>query len=350
MRCQMFRARRPDRKARRPRILAIFEGVSVSPSVTSNTTKMGVQYRHHTGARPLLSGAVEPARESGPDRPWSPTLSLRARVAESQIWWRSPRVGNDGRSIMDVVFPACCGIDVHQKSLVACVRRIEPGGHVRKELRTFATTTAALSELARWLQTLDVTHVALESTGVFWKTVWHMLETRVTALVVNPRDVAQVPGRKTDVSDAEWMAQLLQCGLLRGSFVPPRAIRELRDLSRSRTTLEQQRAAVINRIHKVLEDANIKLGTVVTDIDGVSGRAIVHALIEGQTDATALAALAKGRLRNKLASLREAVTGHVTDHHRFLLRRLMAEVRFLDEEIAAFNTRIEEATRPFDEL
>lgn len=251
---------------------------------------------------------------------------------------------------MDVVFPACCGIDVHQKSLVACVRRIEPGGHVRKELRTFATTTAALSELARWLQTLDVTHVALESTGVFWKPVWHMLETSVALLLVNPRDVAQVPGRKTDVSDAEWIAQLLQCGLLRGSFVPPRAIRELRDLSRSRTTLEQQRAAVINRIHKVLEDANIKLGTVVTDIDGVSGRAIVHALIEGQTDATALAALAKGRLRHKLASLREAVTGHVTDHHRFLLRRLMAEVRFLDEEIAAFNTRIEEATRPFDEL
>lgn len=251
---------------------------------------------------------------------------------------------------MDVVFPACCGIDVHQKSLVACVRRIEPGGHVRKELRTFATTTAALSELARWLQTLDVTHVALESTGVFWKPVWHMLETSVALLLVNPRDVAQVPGRKTDVSDAEWIAQLLQCGLLRGSFVPPRAIRELRDLSRSRTTLEQQRAAVINRIHKVLEDANIKLGTVVTDIDGVSGRAIVHALIEGQTDATALAALAKGRLRNKLASLRAAVTGHVTDHHRFLLRRLMAEVRFLDEEIAAFNTRIEEATRPFDEL
>jgi len=221
---------------------------------------------------------------------------------------------------------------------------------VRKELRTFATTTAALSELARWLQTLDVTHAALESTGVFWKPVWHMLETSVTLWLVNPRDVAQVPGRKTDVSDAEWIAQLLQCGLLRGSFVPPRAIRELRDLSRSRTTLEQQRAAVINRIHKVLEDANIKLGTVVTDIDGVSGRAIVHALIEGQTDATALAALAKGRLRNKLASLREAVTGHVTDHHRFLLRRLMAEVRFLDEEIAAFNTRIEEATRPFDEL
>jgi transposase len=251
---------------------------------------------------------------------------------------------------MDVVFPACCGIDVHQKSLVACVRIIESAGRVRKEVRTFATTTAALSELAVWLQTLAVTHVAIESTGVFWKPVWHILETSVTLLLVNPRDVARVPGRKTDVSDAEWIAQLLQCGLLRGSFVPPRPVRELRDLTRSRTTLEHQRAAVLNRIHKVLEDANIKLGTVVTDINGVSGRAIVQALIEGQTDAPALAALAKGRLRKKLGSLREAVTGNVTDHHRFLLRRLMTEVRFLDEEIAAFNTRIEEATGPFDEL
>jgi transposase len=251
---------------------------------------------------------------------------------------------------MDVVFPACCGIDVHQKSLVACVRIIESAGRVRKEVRTFATTTAALSELAVWLQTLAVTHVAIESTGVFWKPVWHLLETSVTLVLVNPRDVAQVPGRTTDVSDAEWLAQLLQCGVLRGSFVPPRPGRERRDLTRSRTTLEQQRAAVVNRIHKVLEDANITWGTVVTDIDGVSGRAIVHALIDGQTDATALAARAKGRLRKKLASLREAVTGHVTDHHRFLLRRLMTEVRFLDEEIAAFNTRIEEATRPFDDL
>lgn len=251
---------------------------------------------------------------------------------------------------MDVVFPACCGIDVHQKSLVACVRLMGTAGRVRKEVRTFATTTAALTQLGEWLQTLGVTHVALESTGVFWKPVWHILESRVTLLLVNPRDVAQVPGRKTDVSDAEWIAQLLQCGLLRGSFVPPRRIRELRDLTRRRTTLEQQRAAVINRVHKVLEDANIKLGTVATDIGGVSGRAILQALIEGQTDALALADLAKGRLRQKLASLRDALTGHVTDHHRFLLRRLMSEWRFLDDEIAAYNVHIEEATRPFDAL
>lgn len=251
---------------------------------------------------------------------------------------------------MDVVFAACCGSDVHQKSLVACVRVMEAASRVRKEVRTFATTTAALGELARWLQTCGVTHGAMESTGVFWKPVWHALEASVTVLLVNPRDVAQVPGRKTDVSDAEWIAQLLQCGLLRGSFVPPRPIRELRDLTRSRTTLEQQRAAVVNRIHKVLEDANIKLGTVATDITGVSGRAILQALIDGATDPTALAALAKGRLRKKLGSLREAVTGHVTDHHRFLLRRLMSELRFVEQEIVAFDTRIAEATRPFDDL
>ena len=197
---------------------------------------------------------------------------------------------------MDVVFAGCCGIDVHQKSLVACVRLLGTGGEVRKEVRTFATTTAALSELGVWLQALGVTHVALESTGVFWKPVWHILETSVTLLLVNPRDVAQVPGRKTDVSDAEWIAQLLQCGLLRGSFVPPRPVRELRDLTRSRTTLEQQRAAVVNRIHKVLEDANIKLGTVATDITGVSGRAILEALVKGERDPTALAALATGPL------------------------------------------------------
>jgi transposase len=251
---------------------------------------------------------------------------------------------------MDVVFPACCGIDVHQKSLVACVRLIGAAGRVSKEVRTCATTTAALRELARWLQTTGVTHVAIESTGVYWKPVWNVLETSVTLVLVNPRDVAQVPGRKTDIGDAEWIAQLLQCGLLRGSFVPPRPIRELRDLTRSRTTLEQQRTAVVNRIHKVLEDANIKLGTVATDITGVSGRAILHALIDGQADPTALAALAKGRLRRKLVALREAVAGHVTEHHRFLLGRLMSELQFLEQEIAVFDQRIEAAVRPFDHL
>jgi transposase len=250
---------------------------------------------------------------------------------------------------MDVVFPACCGIDVHHKSLVACIRLIGPTGQVSKHLRRFGTTTAALGELAAWLQTRGVSHVALESTGVLWKPIWNVLEATVHLLLVNPRDVEQVPGRKTDVTDAEWIAQLLQCGLLRGSFVPPRPIRELRDLTRSRTVLEQQRTAVVNRIHKVLEDANIKLGAVVTDITGVSGRAILQAIIAGQTDAGALAELARGRLRKKLVPLRDAITGYLTDHHRFLLRRLLSEVAFLEEEIATFAARLREVSAPVAE-
>lgn len=248
---------------------------------------------------------------------------------------------------MDVVFPACCGIDVHQQSLVACVRVTEPHGPVTRHLRTFGTMTAQLAELTAWLHTFGVTHVALESTGVLWKPVWNRLEAAFTLLLVNPRDVQQVPGRKTDVSDAEWLAQLLQCGLLRGSFVPPRPIRELRDLTRSRATLEQQRTAVINRLHKVLEDANIKLGSVATDITGVSGRAMLQALIAGETDAAALADLAQRRLRRKLPALRGALTGQVTDHHRFLLRRLLAELAFLEDEIAVYDRRLVEVTVPF---
>lgn len=251
---------------------------------------------------------------------------------------------------MDTVFPACAGLDVHQKSIVVCVRLSNPSGAVTKHVRTFGTTTGDLKTLACWLQTHGVTHVAMESTGVLWKPVWNVLETDtpMTLLLVNPHHVAKVPGRKTDVSDAEWLAQLLQCGLLRGSFIPPRAIRELRDLTRSRTTLEQQRTRVVNRIHKVLEDANIKLGAVVTDITGVSGRAILQALIAGETAPGTLADLARGRLRKKRACLQEAVTGHVTDHHRFLLRRLMSQLAFLGEEIAAFDGRLRETAAPFE--
>lgn len=251
---------------------------------------------------------------------------------------------------MDIVFPACAGLDVHQKSIVACVRLSQPSGTVMKHVRTFGTTTVDLHTLGIWLQSQGVTHVAMESTGVLWKPVWNVLETEtpMTLLLVNPQHVAKVPGRKTDVKDAEWLAQLLQCGLLRGSFIPPWAIRELRDLTRSRTTLEQQRTGVVNRIHKVLEDANIKLGTVVTDITGVSGRAILQAMIAGETAPGTLADLARGRLRKKRARLQEAVTGHVTDHHRFLLRRLMTELAFLGEEIAAFDQRLRQIAAPFE--
>jgi transposase len=194
---------------------------------------------------------------------------------------------------------------------------------------------------------MAITHVAMEATGVLWKPVWHILEPGWTLLLVNPQHLKRVPGRKTDVADAEWIAQLLQCGLLRGSFVPPTVIQELRDLTRTRTTLADETTAVVNRVHKVLEDANIKLSTVVSDIMGVSGRAMLRAIIAGETDPERLADLARRRLRRKRAALVEALDGRVTAHHRFLLERLLTQVTFLEAESAAFDRRIAELTRPF---
>jgi transposase len=190
---------------------------------------------------------------------------------------------------MDVMYPRCAGLDVHAAFVMACRRILAPSGQVDKEVRRFNTVTSDLLAMGDWLADAGVTHVAMESTGVFWKPVWNLLEDRFTIVLVNPRDVKQVPGRKTDVIDAEWIAQLLQHGLLRGSFIPPAPIRELRDLTRHRTTLIHDKTRAVNRIHKVLEDANIKLGTVATDIMGVSGRAMLHALAQGETNPGRLA-------------------------------------------------------------
>lgn len=248
---------------------------------------------------------------------------------------------------MEVLIPRCCGLDVHQETVVAAVRILGPTGEVTREVRTFGTTTRELEALAAWLRPFQITDIAMEATGVLWKPVWHVLEPDWRLMLVNPQHLKRVPGRKSDVQDAEWIAQLLQCGLLHGSFVPPAAIRELRDLTRTRTTLEDETTAVVNRIHKVLEDANIKLSTVASDIMGVSGRAMLAALIDGETDPARLAALARGRLRGKQAALIEALRGRVTPHHRFLLERLLKQVTFLDEDIAAFDQRIEALTAPF---
>jgi len=248
---------------------------------------------------------------------------------------------------MDVLIPRCCGLDVHQKTVVASVRILGPTGEVTRETRTFGTTTRELEALAAWLRPFQITHIAMEATGVLWKPVWHVLEPEWQLLLVNPLHLKRVPGRKSDVQDAEWIAQLLQCGLLRGSFVPPVAIRELRDLTRTRTTMEDEVTAVVNRIHKVLEDANIKLSTVASDIMGVSGRAMLQALADGETDPQRLADLARRSLRRKRAALAEAVYGRVTDHHRFLLRRFLMQVQFLEQEIATFDRRIAELTAPF---
>jgi transposase len=242
---------------------------------------------------------------------------------------------------MEVVFRSVAGLDVHKKTVVACIRCLgESGG--RNEVRTFGTTTGELRGMASWLAEHAVTHVAMESTGVFWKPIYNVLEDRFEVLLVNAQHIKQVPGRKTDVRDCEWIAQLLQCGLLRASFVPAQRQREMRDLTRHRARLSQQRSSTINRIQKILEDANVKLASVASDVLGVSGRSILEAMIRGETSAEKLAALARGRLRQKVDELCAALEGKVTDHHRFMLRTLLDEIDFFDRTITEVSRRIEE--------
>jgi transposase len=241
---------------------------------------------------------------------------------------------------MDTLYPRCAGLDVHKADVIACLRTVGPGGKVTKQVRTFATMTRALRAMADWLSAEAVTHVALESTGVYWKPVFHILEDRFTVWLVNAQHIKQVPGRKTDVKDSEWIAQLLQHGLLRPSFIPPRAVRERRDLTRQRARLVGDKTAVANRIAKVLEDANIKLGAVATDILGVSGRLMIGALMGGQDDPSTLADLARGKLRKKTAALEQALDGAVTEHHRDQLCRLWDQLRSLEGLIERLDERI----------
>jgi transposase len=241
----------------------------------------------------------------------------------------------------------CAGLDVHKKAVVACVRRVGPEGTVSSQVRTFGTMTAQLLELSDWLESQGVHHVAMESTGVYWKPIFNILEGDFAVILVNAQRLKTVPGRKTDVKDAEWIAQLLQYGLLSPSFIPPPEIRQLRDLTRQRTQLIRDRATVANRIQKVLEDANIKLGDVASDVLGVSGRAMIQAIIAGEDDPGHLAELARRRLRGKIPTLKQALRGRVTEHHRFLLRALMDQIASLEGLIARFDARIEEAMTPF---
>jgi transposase len=249
---------------------------------------------------------------------------------------------------MDTLYRNVCGLDVHKKTVVACVRRLGQGDRVWKEVRTFATMTHNLQALVAWLQQEGVTHVAMESTGVLWKPVYNLLEEHFTVLVANARHLKQVPGRKTDVKDCEWIAHLLQCGLLRGSYVPSRTYRELRDLTRHRTKLVQQHTQTVNRLHAVLQDANIKLSSVATNILGVSGRDMLEALQRGDDDPAELAELARGRLRAKIPQLRVALEGMVRDHHRFLLKVLLDQLDQLTTTIDQLSRRIEEISpEPF---
>ena len=248
---------------------------------------------------------------------------------------------------MDVILERCAGLDVHQATVTACLRLPGPNRKRTQVVQTFGTTTPDLLALRDWLAAHEVTHVAMESTGVYWKPVYYVLEDGFTLLLVNAAHLAKVPGRKTDVADCAWIAQLLECGLLRGSFVPPPPIRELRDLTRYRKALLQDRTREANRLHKVLQDAGIKLATVATDILGVSGRAMLTALVIGTTDPTVLADLARGALRKKLPALRQALTGRFRAHHAFLVTQLLAHLDYLDETIATLSAEIAGHLSPF---
>lgn len=250
---------------------------------------------------------------------------------------------------MDVVYERCCGLDIHKQLVVACLLTPGEGPPPVKEVRSFFTMTADLLALADWLAAAGCTHVAMESTGVYWKPLYNLLEDKFTLLLVNPKHFRAVPGRKTDVRDAEWLADLLRHGLLRGSYVPARPERELRELTRYRTALVHERSDEINRLHKTLEGANIKLSSVASDLMGKSGRQMLAALAAGTTDAGALAELAQDKLRRKLPELQRALTGRMGAHQRFMLQQQLAHIDFLEQTIAQVSAQIAERLRPFEE-
>jgi transposase len=233
-------------------------------------------------------------------------------------------------------------MDVHKDSVTACVLLIDENGEFREQKRHFSTMTRGLREMSAWLAGLGVEAIAMEATGVYWKPVWNILEAeqKFQMLLVNAHHIKQVPGRKTDQKDAAWIADLLQHGLLKGSFVPPPVIRRLRDLTRMRVKIRQMLASFANRIQKVLEDANIKLGSVASDVLGVSGRHMLHAMVEGQQDPKQLAELAQGRLREKLGDLQLALEGQITDHHRFQLKFLLEFVQFGERRLSQLEDEI----------
>jgi transposase len=251
---------------------------------------------------------------------------------------------------MQVVHERCAGLDVHKKNVVACRIVPAPQGGWRKEVRKFGTFTDELLLLADWLRASGVTHVAMESTGVYWKPVYNILEAEFAVVLVNAQHIKFVPGRKTDVNDAQWIAELLQHGLLKGSYIPEVAQRDLRDLLRYRTQLIQARASEINRVQKVLETANIKLGSVASNVLGVSGRDMLEHLIAGQEDPAQLAQLARGRLRAKIADLERALRGEVREAHRILLKLHLEHIDDLNAKINALSEEIERLLIPFDQV
>jgi transposase len=248
---------------------------------------------------------------------------------------------------MEVLYPRCCGLDVHKETVAACLRLVIDG-KVVKEVRTFQTTTASLMSLSEWLTENKCTHIAMEATGVYWKPVWHVLDDGDFELVLaNAAHIKNVPGRKTDVKDADWVSDLLAHGLIRASFVPDGPTHEMRTLMRTRKQLVREKASHTLRVQKTLEDANIKLDSVITDVLGVSGRRIIEALIAGQKDPAKLARLADHRVRASQETLREALRGRVNKSHRFLLRLHLGQIDALDAAIAKIDQEVETGIAPF---
>jgi transposase len=248
---------------------------------------------------------------------------------------------------MDVILDRVAGLDVHRDTIEVCVRVTGKGNRREQTIARFQTKTSDLLGLRDWLQQWQVTHVAMESTGEYWKAVYFLLEDDFHVLLVNAAHIKNVPGRKTDATDASWIAQLLECGLLRGSFIPPRPIRELRDLTRYRKRMVEVRTQEVVRLHGVLQRAGIKLSSVAKDIMGVSGRAILQALVEGKKDAAAMAELAKGSLRGKIPLLRKALEGQFAGHHRIMVAQMLAHVHYLEETIEELNREIDLRMEPY---
>lgn len=251
---------------------------------------------------------------------------------------------------MEAILERCCGIDVHKKTITVCLMVGKPQEKPKKTIRTFTTMTRDLLACKEWLESEKCTHVALESTGVYWKPVFNILEGSMEVILANAREIKNVPGRKTDVKDCEWIAQLLRHGLIKGSFIPPKPIRELRDLTRYRQKLIQQKSSELNRLQKFLEDANIKLASVVSNIHGQSAQEMILHLIQNDLNPQEMADLARRRLRNKLSELEMALEGVLTDHHRVLLKLSLQMIAAYEEVIEKLDEEIDRKMEPYREI
>lgn len=304
---------------------------------------VGTEVDRLLGARELVT-ELDRGTSSTPDCARGRSSAAGARLLE--FFDEIPAPAACWEESMEILHPRCAGLDVHKETVAACVR-VQVDGKARREIRTFDTTTAGLLSLSEWLSQSGCTHVAMEATGVNWKSVWHVLVGGEFALTLaNAAHVKNVPGRKTDVADAAWLADLLAHGLIRASFVPEPALWEVRTLLRTRKQLGRERTSHVQRLQKTLEDANIKLDSAVTDLMGVSGRAMVEALIAGESDPAKLAALAHRRLQAAPEKLREALRGRVSAHHRFLLRLHLQQVDALDLAVAQIDREVEAHLAP----